>query len=342
MSSVRCRDAIDVVERLVVLSRDNIVITDYPVCSPLAVFNPAVVVDSGCVTLYSRAIMGYFTYTSCIIETRLPLDHIYSGEASTRVYESRIVVSPSNKYDLWGTEDPRVYRVGSELVMTYCGRTINFFNRNTCCKTVPVTAIYRDGEWVKNRVYRIREGVGEKIVSDKDAFLVKMGNRYYFFHRPIIHGDRPYLVISTIRDNPLDTSSFKEDGLYDTVEVIEPAPFEEKIGWATPPIRTGNNKVIALVHGVDREIKAYRLFALQLELGKNEIVVEAVTPKYIMEPREKYEVYGDRPYTIFPCGLWSIGKNEYLLSYGAGDYVVGIGEIDVEEIKSLLDKGRIY
>lgn len=83
------------------------------------------------------------------------------------------------------------------------------------------------------------------------------------------------------------------------------------------------------------------MFALELELKRDEIVVTAVTPSYIMEPKYPYEVFGDRPYTIFPCGLWK-ANDKCLISYGAGDYMVGIGEIDLATLYGLLNKGNIY
>ena len=99
---------------------------------------------------------------------------------------------------------------------------------------------------------------------------------------------------------------------------------------------------MTLLHSVARDIEAYKLFAEEHEIKKDEIVINAITPRYIMEPREKYEIFGDRPYTIFPCGLWPINKEEYLISYGAGDYVSGIGLLKLNDLLAELDKGKIY
>ncbi|MNN90454.1 hypothetical protein D3C81_2084040 [compost metagenome] len=82
---------------------------------------------------------------------------------------------------------------------------------------------------------------------------------------------------------------------------------------------------------------------MQLEYSRNEgIIVKAVTPTYIMEPKLLYEIFGDRPYTIFSCGLWRLSRDKILISYGAGDYMIGLGEIDLNELLGILDKGRIY
>ncbi|MEM4101061.1 MAG: glycosidase, partial [Desulfurococcaceae archaeon] len=61
---------------------------------------------------------------------------------------------------------------------------------------------------------------------------------------------------------------------------------------------------------------------------------------YIMEPRTPYEVYGDRPFTVFPCGA-QIVDDKVIVAYGAADYLVGFGAIDLAELMSALEKGRV-
>ncbi len=343
VGKVRVFKTSDVVKRLGVLSRDNVVIDGFPVSKPTAIFNPAIMVDRGGAIIYARIVMGYFTYVSSIIEVRVPLDDIYSGVVSKKTYRSRIVISPDNRYDIWGTEDPRVYAIDDKILMTYCGRTVNYFNHKLGLElTLPVTAVLSNGSWRKICVHTLGEKLRRHVLSDKDAFLVKLGDKLYFFHRPHMDDNVAYLTISRVSDDLSDSDGgIREVGVYGTVEVLSPAGFEEKVGWATPPIPISSNSVISFIHGVDREIRAYRLFAIELELNREEVVVRAVTPSYIMEPRMTYELFGDRPYTIFPCGLWRTG-DKYLVTYGAGDFVVGIGEIDVNDVLGVLDRGRIY
>jgi len=59
-----------------------------------------------------------------------------------------------------------------------------------------------------------------------------------------------------------------------------------------------------------------------------------------MEPRESYEVYGDRPFTVFPCGMCRL-DDKLLISYGAADSAAGIGEIDLIRLMEILDSNRI-
>jgi len=70
-------------------------------------------------------------------------------------------------------------------------------------------------------------------------------------------------------------------------------------------------QLMMFLYGVDRDGVVYRVFAAKLKLRGEEIVVEAVTPRYIMEPRTPYEIIGDRPAVVFPCGAVKIDKGVY-------------------------------
>jgi predicted GH43/DUF377 family glycosyl hydrolase len=55
-----------------------------------------------------------------------------------------------------------------------------------------------------------------------------------------------------------------------------------------------------------------------------------------MEPRIMPEVFGDRPYTIFPCGADILPDGRLVVTYGAADYMVGIAAFDIERILELM------
>lgn len=75
------------------------------------------------------------------------------------------------------------------------------------------------------------------------------------------------------------------------------------------------------------------VFAALLAFDKK-IYVKAVTQCYIMRPKMPYEIYGDRPYTIFLCGLQLV-DDKLLISYGAGDSAVAFGEVDLSELMAM-------
>ncbi len=340
----------DIVKRLGVISPNRVYLNNYPISNPIAVFNAALAVHGENAVIYARIIVGYYMYVSAIVTIPVPLEDIYSGSVSINYYASQPSIYPSTRYDLWGTEDPRVYEIDGKVYMTFTGRTAYYFNpRIKTERTLPITAVREENYhvWRKIHAYVFPLGLREHLISDKDAFLVKLSDDIVLFHRPHLDDECFYLTASFIDGRrALEEHSknrIEEITVHDTVWITDSASFEVKIGWATPPIYLKDNELIAFAHGVDADIQAYRLYAMQLEYSKNEgFIVKAVTPSYIMEPKQLHEVFGDRPYTVFPCGLWRVSKDKVLITYGAGDFMIGIGEIDINELLGELDKGRIY
>ncbi len=168
----------------------------------------------------------------------IPLEEVLNGIPGNKTYTGKIVVSPDNVYDIAGTEDPRVYRVGEKVFMTYTGRTINYFKIDALSdKTLPVTAILDDKEdkhiWVKSHVYVLPDKLRKYIISDKDAFTVELGDEYYFFNRPELVTSKTFLTIGKLAENPEKieaNGNIKEIQVHSLTRVLEPAKFESKIG----------------------------------------------------------------------------------------------------------------
>jgi len=233
-------------------------------------------------------------------------------------------------------EDPRVNEIEGKLYMTYCGRTVGYFeSERKVEKTLPVTAVLTEEGWKKIAVFRMEEEIRSFVASDKNAFVVK-AKGLYLFHRLHMLNNKFYLSVCEIPEELLRLQDFREVIIGENITVLEEAPFEEKIGWATPPIKVGDEYVV-LVHGVDRERGVYRVFAV---LMNEEGFFTAVTPFYIMEPKEIYEIYGDRPYVVFPCGADLKGEYIYI-SYGAADSVVALGRIKLERLLDVLNDNRL-
>ena len=326
----------DIVKRMGVITAKRVKLVKYPIDTPVTIFNPSILIEESSVMVYGRIVLGYFTYASAIAEFSFSVEDLYTGKFSSLGYTAEITVLPDNKFDLWGVEDPRVYKIEERKLMTYCGRTVNYFNPAIRIeRTLPITAIY-DGKWKKLCVFKLPLELREHLISDKDAFLVEIENNLKLFHRPHLTDEKFYLVISDLPENPLDLKEFKEICVENPKLVLDNAKFEEKIGWGTPPVKM-EKEYLLLLHGVERETKCYRVFAM---LMNKKAQVTAVSPYYIMEPRENYEIYGDRPFTVFPCGAQVI-DNDLIVSYGAADSAIGIGKIDITELMSILDSSRV-
>ncbi len=328
ISKRRVFDTKDIVKRIGVISPKKIRLVDYPVETPQAAFNPAAHVFGDEVYIYARIEVGYYTYSSAISLIKIPVGDLVSGRLHGNSFESRLVVLPSTRDDMWGAEDPRITEVDGVYYMVYTGRTVAYPDETAVLRYVPVIAVSEDGEkWDKHSAFFSEELDKSLIVGDKDAFIVRRDS-YYAFHRPTLLGGRHITTVSRLHVAPGRSS------LYNTRVVLEKAEFEDKIGWGTPIVGV-EGKSITFLHGVDGEIKAYRMFAAGIGWSEEGPYVENVTPHYIMGPREIYEVYGDRPYTVFPTGAFVIDGSIYVV-YGAGDMVIGIGVIEASQLLHIL------
>lgn len=334
---------VDMVRRLGVITADRVHLKNYPIENPTTIFNGSLNVEKETVRFYLRIVIGYFTYTSAVVMLETSLTDISEGYLSTSHYPVELVVHPDTEYDCWGVEDPRVYKIEDKLMMTYCGRTVNYFNPAIRFeRTLPIAAVSEDWKnWRKTHIFKLSKRMRKFVVSDKDAFLLKAKRGGMFLlHRPHLRDENFYLVVSTVPENILKKEGDEpsEVSVADTTVVMNPAKFESKIGWATPPVEVGNDEYLLLVHAEDKRI-CYRIFAVLMSYREG-IKLTAITPHYIMEPKMSYEIYGERPYTVFPCGIQKI-DDKLLITYGAADSAVGVGEIEMDRLLSILDKHRL-
>jgi len=339
----------DIARRLGAIPPNSLVFEDYLVSTPITAFNPSLLINGGVVEVLARVIMGYYKYVSAIASFRLPLEDVLSGGLEKGRYPARLIILPGSKYDFWGAEDPRATLLSGRPIVTYTGRTISYFIGGRpprgVLRDIPVTAIRHNEGWDKRLVHIPPEPIREEVDSDKNAFIVGVDGALYFFHRPTLITEEKLLLVSKLEVNPLEVqgAGIVEVQALDPTWLMPEAPFEEKIGWGPAPIRLRGRDYLFILHGVDRELTVYRVFSAIVELNPKEPpVVKAVTPTYIMEPREIYEVFGDRPYTIYPCGLGLVDRENLLLSYGASDYSAAFALINLDELLGELDKGRIY
>ncbi|RLG37893.1 glycosidase [Methanosarcinales archaeon] len=336
VKEVRNSKTFDIVRRMGVITADKVRLKRHPVSKPVTIFNPALMIEGDKASIYGRIILGYFTYASAVAEIVVSVDDILSETISERYLTAEIKLIPDNRFDIWGVEDPRVSEVDGNLFMTYCGRTVNYFDASKRAnRTFPIAAIRENGIWRKTCVFRLPVEFRDFLVSDKDAFICRVGDRIRLFHRPHMMDERFYLAASEVSDDALHMRDLTEVSVSNTHLICERAKFEERIGWGTPPIKVAKDEYLLLLHGISMEI--YRVFAV---LMNENLEITAVSPHYIMEPRENYEVYGDRPFVVFPCGA-QVVDDEIIISYGAADSAIGFGVIDLSELLSILDSNRI-
>lgn len=316
----------DILVRVAAIAPHMVKLVNHPVRRPVAVFNPAMFLDGEEVVILARVVLGYYKYVSAVAELRLGLNELLEGEVPEEL-GARIVIWPTDWFDFWGAEDPRGTVIEGTRYVVYTGRTRNYFS-GTHERALPVIA--REGGergWVKVGVVKHPEG--RRVVSDKDAFIIKEGGQYLIFHRPHYGGTDFRVVVSRVSD--LGDEVLIEG----TKEVMKPTRFEEKIGWGTPPIEVGSGEHLLILHGVDKHIKAYRAFAVLMRIRDGDVEVTGISRTYIIEPREPYEIYGDRPMVVFPCGAVRV-DDSVLIAYGAADQVIGLGVLELSEVMDLM------
>ncbi len=342
---------VDMVKRLGVITAEQIHFVNYPMTHPIKVFNATILLNDDELSVFSRFILGYHKNISAILGFKVHVEDVLSGLINRKELDAKIVVGTDNQYDFWGAEDPRVHRIDGTAYMTYTGRTLWFFEdtlpEGESQRVVPLIARSADGfeRWQKigvlNKPPRFERNESK---GSKNLMIIKRGRILFILHRPFYHQGMEFYfpaVISTtnadiLGRNILDSISLSRDTI-----VFRPGKFEFKIGWAGTPIPVANDEYLVFMHGVDHQIKAYRLFAMLLQVEGDDLIPIAVTPHYIMEPREPHEKYGDRAMVIFCCGSQQV-DDKILLSYGAADAFIGFGLLDISELLHVLDKSRIW
>ncbi len=260
------------------------------------------------------------------VEDRRGISHLTSARSNDGISDWRIDAQPTfsaepEQYpeELWGVEDARIVRL----------ETLD-------CFAVTYTAYSRAGPLVAlatTEDFRTFERHGS-IMSpeDKDAALFprQFGGRWALIHRPVPHlsGAKANMWLSFSPDlrNWGDHSVLLEarDGAWwDAGKIgLSPQPIETDEGW------------LVIYHGV-RNTPAgaiYRVGLALLDLDDPRRVLRR-GDEWVVGPREPYEVTGDIPNVVFPCGAVLDGASgELRLYYGAADTCVGLMTAQIGDI----------
>lgn len=221
--------------------------------------------------------------------------------------------------ELWGVEDARIVRLDNlgRFAVTYTA-----YSRSGPLVALAMTEDFRTFE---------RHG---SIMSpeDKDAafFPRQFGGRWALIHRPVPHSGQAkanmWLSFSPDLRNWGDHSLLLEarDGAWwDAGKIgLSPQPIETTDGW------------LIVYHGV-RNTPAGALYRVGLALLdlENPRQVLRRGEQWVVGPQATYEVAGDIPNVVFPCGaVLDAASGELRLYYGAADTCVGLMTAQITEI----------
>ncbi len=281
-----------------------------------AVFNPGAIYLRNKVYLVYRAmsedntsVFGLAESSDGInIDLRLPKPIYVPREP----FEQKLVEGANS-----GVEDPRLTKIGDKIYMLYTA----FDGKNP--PRVALTwirekdFINHNWNWAKPKL------ISPPDIDDKDAalFPAKIKGCYVIIHRGGTDID-----LSFQRDLEFENTWLEE------TRWILPRPGwwdSWKVGIASPPLRTSYGWLI-LYHGVSAEDHKYRVGAILADLrDPTKILCRSYYP--ILEPEKDWEIEGQVPNVVFPCGAVII-KDTLFVYYGGADKVVGVANIKLREI----------
>lgn len=284
-------------------------------------FNPAAIYAGGKVHLVYRSqssdgtsVLGYASSKDGVtIDERLDYP-IYTPRED---FEKRIHQEGNS-----GCEDPRITKINDRFFMTYTA----YDGVNP--PRVALTSISVDDFLSKNWNWEKSKLISPPGVDDKDSCIVKRvkGDGYIAFHRL---GD--VIWMDKLRDLDFPEKKFLSGGI-----IAQPRKDKwdnVKIGIAGPPIESEHGWIL-LYHAVSNPGFIYKVGAMLLDYDDPKNVL-ARTNEPVFEPEKPYELKGNVPNVVFPCGEVIIEDTIYMY-YGGADAVIGVATMPLKTLVEIL------
>jgi len=301
-----------------------------PILSPIiewewqsrAVFNPAAIYGDGKVHLLYRAqsrdgmsVIGYAVSNDGFhIDENLD----YPIYVPREDFEKR--KKPEGNA---GCEDPRITEFEDRFHMTYTAYDGENPPRVAMTSIGVEDFLRRQWNWTKPVLISLPD------VDDKDACIIKnKDGKYVVFHR----------LGTDIWIEVVDKMEFGNNQFIDGKAIAKPRPDKwdnVKLGISAPPIQTDKGFLL-LYHGVSEPGFKYKIGAMLLD-NADPTKILARTDEPIFEPEMPYEIEGEVPNVVFPCGAVVI-KDMLHVYYGGADKVVGVATIKLQTLLDHLTK----
>jgi len=270
--------------------------------------------------------VGDETVLVCRVEDRRGFSHLACARSRDGASNWVVDHAPALAYDgthpeeEWGLEDPRV---------TYVEELERWI--------IAYTAFGRKGPGVslaQTADFRTFERLGMVLApEDKNAVLLprRVGGEWVLFHRPTsMQGADVWLSRSSDLKSwrsPEMVLGRREGGWWDSARVgMGPPPLETEHGW------------LVVYHGVRQTVAGglYRAGLALLDLEEPARVLRR-SEEWILGPGADYEVSGDVPNVVFPCGLVHHAESDRLsLYYGAADTRIALATARCSEVLEYL------
>lgn len=280
----------------------------------------------------AATVVGDDTLLLCRVEDRRGFSHLTIARSrdgiSNWVIDEKPFLEPSVEHpeEQWGVEDPRITRI-DELDAWVIAYTA--FGPGG-----PAVSLATTTDFVSVK----RLGV-VCAPEDKNASLLprRVNGEFVMFHRPVATiGGRADVWTSRSVDlhswsAPEPVFGARPGGWWDSARIgVGPPPLETPHGW------------LVVYHGVRQTVAGaiYRAGLALLDL-ENPARVLKRSDEWVLSPAEDYELSGDVPGVVFPCGLiHHAPTNQLRLYYGAADCRIGLAVADYDEVLAfVLDHG---
>ena len=274
-------------------------------------------------------IIGDETVLLCRVEDRRGISHLtvarsHDGYSNWIVDETPLLApDPGWPEEAWGLEDARLTRV-DELdawVIAYTS-----FSDGGPGISLATTKDFR----TVTRLGRARAP------EDKNAALLprRIDGQWVMLHRPSTKlGSRADVWLSRSPDlalwsAPEPVMSARPGGWWDSARIgMGPTPLETPQGW------------LVVYHGVRNTVAGalYRAGLALLDLAEPTRVLRR-SSEWVLGPSEQYELTGDVPGVVFPCGLVHDPETDDLrLYYGAADTCIAVATGTLSAVLAYLD-----
>ena len=270
------------------------------------------------------------TLLLCRVEDRRGFSHLTIARSpdgvNNWVVDDHPFLEPSADHpeEQWGVEDPRITRI-EELDAWVIAYTA--FGPGG-----PAVALATTTDFVSVK----RLGVVCP-PEDKNASLLprRVNGEFVMFHRPVSTiGGRADVWISRSVDlhswsAPEPVFGARPGGWWDSARIgVGPPPIETPHGW------------LVIYHGVRQTVAGaiYRAGLALLDLDNPAVVLKR-SDEWVLSPVEDFELSGDVPGVVFPCGLiHDRPTNQLRLYYGAADCRIGLAVADYDEVLAFVMK----
>jgi predicted GH43/DUF377 family glycosyl hydrolase len=270
------------------------------------------------------ALVDGTTVLLCRVEDRRGLSHLTvarsrDGVSNWVVEETPLLEpDPTLDHEAWGIEDPRLTWVAelNSWVIVYTsfgpgGPAISVATTNDFRSATRLGMVRAPED--KNGALLSRQINGEFVLFHRPVTALTARSDIWLSRSPDLHSWRP----------PEPVMAARPGGWWDSARIgIGAPPFETPEGW------------LLIYHGVRQTVAGalYRAGLALLDLDDPSRVRKRC-PEWVVGPTESYELVGDVPGVIFPCGLTHpAGTDELRLYYGAADTCVAMATASLDDV----------